>query len=381
MKYLVLLTDGMSDEPQVSLGGKTPIEYATTPNMDKLATGGECGFIRTVPDGFAPGSDVCNMSIFGYNPTEYYTGRGPLEAASMGVALGDNDTVFRCNLVTLKDGCMEDFSAHHIANADAAVAIGRLHAMFGGLGIDFYQGLSYRHIMVVRDRKISVNTTPPHDITGQTYEKELPAGADSIFLQEIMDKAREVFKNDTGMANSIWLWGQGVRPAMPSFRELYGVNGACIAAVDLVKGIATCAGLEIINVPGATGFIDTNYEGKAMHAIKALHRYDYVYVHVEAPDEAGHMGKTDLKVKAIEDIDSRMLPTIIEGMKGFGEYRILLTPDHPTPIRIMTHASAPVPAILWGTGIDADSNTQYSEHIKPSFNIKHGFQIAKKLIL
>ncbi len=390
MKYLVLLCDGMSDERQPSLGDKTIIEYAQTPNMDRLAKEGECGLVHTTPEGFPPGSDICNLSVFGYDPRKYYTGRSPLEAASMGIALGPNDMAFRCNLVSLAgslesegfaDGTvMEDFSAHHIDNNSAGVAIERLKKLFAGSGIEFYQGLSYRHLVVVRDMDLSAGTTPPHDISGQKIAEYLPKGRDGDFVYGIMRKAGQVFDGETGKANSIWLWGQGKRPAMPLFKDLYGVDGAVIAAVDLIKGIGLCAGMDLIKVPGATGFIDTNFEGKASYAIEALKNRDYVFIHVEAPDEAGHMGSIEHKVTAVERIDSIMLPVITEGLKQFGDHRILLMPDHPTPVRIKTHSATPVPAILYGTGIKPDGNNAYSEFITPSFNLKDGYKIAERFL-
>lgn len=379
MKYLVLLCDGMSDERQPSLNNKTIIEYAKTPNMDYLASEGTCGLIHTTPEGMPPGSDICNLSIFGYNPRKYYTGRSPLEAASMGIKLGPDDMTFRCNLVSLSaDGkVMEDFSAHHIDNAKAAVAVKRLQEIFKDDGIEFYQGLSYRHLMVVRNKNLDVITTPPHDITGKEVKEYLPKGPDAKFLNDIMAKAKAAFGSDTDAANNIWLWGQGKRPDMPVYKDMYGLNGAVIAAVDLIKGIGVCAGMEIIEVPGVTGFIDTNFKGKAAYAIEALKEKDYVFVHVEAPDEAGHMGSIETKLTAVERIDSEMLPIIIEGMKQFGEYRVLITPDHPTPVKIKTHMALPVPAILYGSGIPKDSNNTYGEDIKPSFNLRDGYKIAE----
>lgn len=380
MKYLVMLCDGMADEKQPSLGNKSIVEYANTPNMDRLATLGECGMVHTTPLGMPPGSDICNLSVFGYDPVKYYTGRSPLEAVSMGVKMGADDMAFRCNLVTLsKDGkVMEDFSAHHIENSDAAVAIKRLQELFKDEGVEFYQGLGYRHLMILRGRKPDVQTTPPHDISDKEIEDYIPKGKDADFINDIIEKAKQVFGQDTGKANSIWLWGQGGKPAMPLYKDLYGLSGAVIAAVDLIKGIGLCAGMELIEVPGATGFVDTNFEGKARYAIEALKKHDYVYVHVEAPDESGHMGSIEHKVASCEHIDSKMLPIFMEELKQFGEHRILLMPDHPTPVRIKTHTNLPVPAIIYGTGIGADKNTKYDEFIEPSFVLKDGYKIAER---
>jgi 2,3-bisphosphoglycerate-independent phosphoglycerate mutase len=257
------------------------------------------------------------------------------------------------------------------------VAIERLNKLFAGSGVEFYQGLSYRHLMVLRNRFADVNTTPPHDISGQAIAGYLPSGKDGEFIADIIMKSREVFGADTAKANSIWLWGQGKRPSMPLYKDLYGKSGAVIAAVDLIKGIGLCAGMEVIEVPGVTGFVDTNFEGKAQYALEALKDKDYVYIHVEAPDEAGHMGSIEHKVAACEAIDSRMLPILTEGLKGM-EHRILLMPDHPTPVRLKTHSSEPIPAIICGTGIEPDGNSFYSENIEPSFILEDGWQIAER---
>jgi 2,3-bisphosphoglycerate-independent phosphoglycerate mutase len=372
----------MADERQPSLGDKTIIEYAKTPNMNKLAKAGRCGLVYTTPEGFPPGSDICNLSVFGYDPRKYYTGRSPLEAVSMGIPLGEGDMAFRCNLVTLSpDGStMDDFSAHHIDQESAHEAISRLKELFKGDIVEFYEGLSYRHLMVVRGRDLELETTPPHDITGQPIVGYLPKGKDSDYINGIMKKAAQVFSEGTGKATGIWLWGQGKRPAMPTFQEMYGLNGAVIAAVDLIKGIGLCAGMDVINVPGVTGFIDTNFAGKAQYAVDALQDKDYIFVHVEAPDESGHMGSIEHKIASVERIDSIMLPIIMDGMAKYGEHRILLMPDHPTPIRTKTHTASPVPAIIYGAGVEPDGNETYSEFIDPSFELRDGYQIAEMFI-
>ena len=369
----------MSGLPVESLGMKTVTEYADTSNFDKLAAEGKCGFIRTAPEGMYPGSDTCNLTIMGYNPRKYYTGRSPLEAGAINVELGENDLAVRCNLVTLtaEGKVMEDFSAHHISNDDSKRAVNALNELFNPRGVEFYHGVGYRHIMVLRDVKYNLKTTAPHDIMGQEIEKHLPTGVGSDELRMIMGLASEIFEKDTfGKANAIWLWGEGTKPAMPLFEEMYGCRGAVIAAVDLIKGIGKFAGMDIINVPGATGFIDTNFKGKAEYAVEALKDHDYVFVHVEAADEAGHMGSIDEKKKAIENINNLMLPTIIEGLKGYGEYRLLITPDHPTPVELRTHINDPVPALIWGTGVSADENKEYNENIRPSFMFDDGYKIA-----
>jgi len=382
MKYFVLLCDGMSDYKIPELGNKTILEYADTSNFDKIAKDGRCGLIKTTPDGMYPGSDICNLSIFGYNPADVYTGRSPIEAASIGVELSENDFAFRCNLVTLsEDGTvMEDFTAHHIDNDSAKMIINKLQEDLKNENIEFYPGVGYRNLMVIRNSDFRLKTTPPHDIIGKKIKEYLPEGEGADRILDIMGKGAEIVKNMGTSANAIWLWGEGKRPNLKAFRSLYGIDGAVISAVDLVRGIGKLAGMKVINVPGATGFVDTNYEGKAEYSISALKDHDYVFVHVEAPDESGHMGRIDLKIKSVEDINKRMLPIIIEGLKSFGEYRILITPDHPTPISLRTHVAEPVPAIIAGSGVEADENHTYNEFVKPSFNVTEGYKIAELFI-
>jgi len=382
MKYFVLLCDGMSDYKIPELGNKTILEYADTSNFDKIAKEGRCGLIKTTPDGMYPGSDICNLSIFGYNPADVYTGRSPIEAASIGVELSENDFAFRCNLVTLsEDGTvMEDFTAHHIDNDSAKMIINKLQEDLKNENIEFYPGVGYRNLMVIRNSDFRLKTTPPHDIIGKKIKEYLPEGEGADRILDIMGKGAEIVKNMGTSANAIWLWGEGKRPNLKAFRSLYGIDGAVISAVDLVRGIGKLAGMKVINVPGATGFVDTNYEGKAEYSISALKDHDYVFVHVEAPDESGHMGRIDLKIKSVEDINKRMLPIIMEGLKSFGEYRILITPDHPTPISLRTHVAEPVPAIIAGSGVEADENHTYNEFVKPSFNVTEGYKIAELFI-
>lgn len=380
MKYLVLLCDGMSDHKIAELGDKTVMQYADTSNFDLMAKGGACGFIRTAHGGLYPGSDICNLSVMGYDPFKYYTGRSPLEAGAMGITLGEKDMAFRCNLVTLTPDhlVMDDFSAHHIPGDNAKSAIAALNELFKDDGAEFYPGVGYRNIMVIRDADFELKTTPPHDIMGQEIKKYLPAGKGSDKINAILTKASEVFeKNTYGRANAIWLWGEGGRPMLPLFKDMYGLKGSVIAAVDLIKGIGTFAGMNIINVPGATGFIDTNFEGKAEYAVKAFNECDYVFLHVEAPDEAGHMGSIEEKVRAVENINGRMLPILLDGLRSFGDYRILVTPDHPTPVKIRTHVNEPVPAIIYGSGVEADSNIEYNEFVKPAFFMEEGYKIAQ----
>lgn len=368
MKYIILLGDGMADRPHKDLNGKTCLMVAKTPNLDALATTGRVGMVHTIPEGFPPGSDVANLSVMGYDPRKYYTGRSPLEAASIGVSLEPNDVAYRCNLVTLrstgiKDSCpecravLEDFSAGHISTEEARHLIEYIDAELGSDHIRFYPGVSYRHLMVWKDGKDRIECTPPHDIQDKNIQDYLPHGEGDDIINTLMQESVDLLQDhpvnkkrlESGKrsANSIWLWGQGKRPNMPTFKEKYGLAGAMISAVDLTKGIGIYAGFDVINVPGATGWIDTNYVGKAEHALWALKTKDIVYVHVEAPDEAGHAGDMKNKIKAIEDFDEFLVGNIVRGMKQFDEYRILALPDHPTPIEIRTHSSEAVPFILY----------------------------------
>lgn len=361
MKYIVLLGDGMSDEKLAQLGGKTPLQAAKTPHMDFMAKRGRIGLARTVPAGYPPGSDVANLSVFGYDPRCCYTGRSPLEAASMGVELAPDDVAFRINLVNLEARAntllMKDYSAGHISTEEGRELVIALQKELGSDEFRFYPGISYRHLLVWRGGNEQITATPPHDITGQSILDYFPAGEGAEKLINLMNASQLVFHNhpqykkrlEAGKipANSAWFWGQGKAPLMETYSAKFGLTGAVISAVDLVRGIGVYAGLEIIKVEGATGYIDTNYRGKAEAALEALERADYVYLHVEAPDEASHSGNLDHKLKAIEDFDAEVVGVVLEGVKKFGEFRILCTPDHPTPVARMTHTSDPVPFILY----------------------------------
>ena len=376
MKYIVLLGDGMSDEPLDQLGGKTPLQAAHTPNMDLMARNGLLGLARTVPEGLPPGSDVANLSVFGYDPRSCYTGRSPLEAASIGVDLGPADVAFRLNFVTLSpEGgrvFMKDFSAGHISTAEGRELIEALRVHLEDNEFQFFPGVGYRHLMVWRNGRDTMKAVPPHDITGKNVIGYLPSGEGSDRVINLMNSAQMILHNhplnrkreadDNLPANSIWLWGHGRAPRISPFRERYGLTGAVISAVDLVKGIGIYAGLDIIQVEGATGYIDTNYRGKAEAALEALKTKDYVYLHVEAPDEASHSGRLDHKLQAIEDFDEKVVGTVLDGIKPFGDYRILCMPDHPTPVSIMTHTSDPVPFIIYGgAGLDGNGGVAYDE--------------------
>lgn len=369
MKFVVILGDGMADRPLAALDGKTPLQAAHTPNMDMVASKGRCGLAKTVPEGLPPGSDVANLSVMGYDPRKYYTGRAPLEAAAMGISLGEDDTAFRCNLVTVVNGVMKDYSAGHITSAEGRELVRALQPIMPGRRL--YAGVSYRHLLVLKAGEEAV-CTPPHDITDRPIEDYLPRGKDSELLRELMEAAKPILaahpvnlkRIAEGLrpANMIWLWGQGPAPAMPTFIEKFGLAGAMISAVDLLKGIGIYAGLEVIDVPGATGTIDTNYAGKVEAALNTLKRVDFVYLHIEAPDEAAHEGNLELKIRALELFDQRVVGPVIEGLKAGGEdWRIMLMPDHATPIEIRTHSRDPVPFAIMGKGILADGVQSFDE--------------------
>jgi 2,3-bisphosphoglycerate-independent phosphoglycerate mutase len=375
MKYVVVLCDGMADYPVPALGGKTPMMVAKKPHIDALAAKAEVGLVRTVAPGLKPGSDVANMSVLGFDPHRFYTGRSPLEAASIGIDMKDSDVSLRTNLVTLSDKgepfadkVIEDYCADDISTEEARQLIEAVQAAFGGGEYDFYTGVSYRHCLIWHGGTTELgNMTPPHDITGKVIGPHLSTAETARPLLEMMEKSFDLLKDHPvnkarvaagrRPANCIWLWGEGKRPALQPFEALYGIKGGMVSAVDLLKGIANCAGMEVAEVPGATGCIDTDFEGKAKAALDLLTRNDLVYVHFEAPDECGHRNEPENKVKAIEMIDSRVLPILEEGLEQYEDYKILLLPDHPTPIVTRTHASDPVPYLLYQksapkTGVD-----------------------------
>jgi len=370
MKFVVLVGDGMADYPIPELGGLTPLQAANTPNMDFIAKHGRCGVAKTVPDSMTPGSDVANLSIMGYDPVQYYAGRGPLEAGSMGVTLRKDDIAFRCNLITEKDGLLVDYSAGHISSEEARALI---EAVDKALGTDckFHAGISYRHLLVMKQGEDAA-CTPPHDVVGQSVEDVLPRGKDSDILIDLIRASKPVLeshevnikrrKNGKNTANLIWPWGQGRAPSMPLFKDMYSVTGSIISAVDLLKGIGKYAGLNVIEVPGATGYLDTNFSGKAAYAVESLHERDFVFVHVEAPDEAGHMGDIEAKVRAIEDFDEKVVGGVLDELGGFGEYRVMVLPDHPTPIPVRTHTREPVPFAIYSSVKRADYVDRFDEY-------------------
>jgi 2,3-bisphosphoglycerate-independent phosphoglycerate mutase len=393
MKYIVLLCDGMADYPLDELGGLTPLQASDIPNMDHIAREGKCGQAQTIPLDLPPGSDVANLSILGYDPAKYYTGRGPLEAASMGVELELKDIAFRCNLITEHNGIIADYSAGHITTQQAGELITMIDEQLGTSNIKFYPGISYRHLLVLSGLQcLDAQCTPPHDEVGSKVNDFLPTGQGSDILVKLIKdskpllEAHEINKKRSGdgknMANMIWPWAQGHAPSMPKFRELYGIGGAMISAVDLLKGIGIYAGLRVIDVPGATGYLDTNYKGKADFALKALESDDFVYIHVEAADEAGHIGDIEAKMKAIEDFDRYVAGRVLKGLRVFDDYKVLLMPDHRTPIALRTHTYDPVPIAVLSSGGEGDDVIEYDEFSveSGSLGIIEGYKIMEYLV-
>jgi len=380
MKYIILLGDGMADYPIKELDNKTPLEAAKTESMDVIASRGIIGMVRTIPQGLSPGSDIANLSILGYDPKRYYTGRAVYEAASAGVELGSHDVAFRCNLVTLIENngktIMEDYSAGHITTDEARKLISEIDQRLGNDEIRFYPGVSYRHLMVWKDGLEKLETTPPHDISGRDISAYLPKGEGAERIVRLMKEARGVLNDNyinkeriaasKPAANSIWLWGQGKPISLPTFKERYGLTGSVISAVDLVKGIGITLGLSPVEVPGATGYLDTNYLGKAEYALKVLEKKDFVFVHVEAPDEAAHSGDIRNKIKAIEDFDEMVVKNVFEGMRKFEEYKVMVLPDHRTPIVKKTHTSEPVPFAICSSASLKEGSKQHRDFSEES---------------
>ena len=341
MKYIMLVPDGMADLPMAELDGQTPMQAARTPNFDALAEQSLVGAVLTVPPGMYPGSDVANMSLLGYDPRKYYTGRGPIEAVAMGVPLDTGDVAYRCSLVSSDGETMLDYSSGHISTEESRPLIELIDKKLGGSKLNFYPGVQYRHIMAWRGGAVEVKTTPPHDIAGQPLAPYWPEGDGADKLKRWMYDSLEILddhpinrqRREEGKmpGNMIWLWGQGYAPSLPNFLNTFGKTGAIITAVDVVRGLGRATGLDIINVPGATGYIDTDYAAKARYALAALDTHDFVYVHVESPDESGHEGNLEHKLRSIEDIDNKVVGTLREGMAKRGDYRLLIVPDHKTP--------------------------------------------------
>jgi 2,3-bisphosphoglycerate-independent phosphoglycerate mutase len=388
-KYVIIIPDGAADEPLEEFDNKTVLEAAQIPNMDKISQTGTQGIVRTIPENFEAGSDVALMSLLGYNPVRYYSGRAAIEAAAQDIDLASDEWVFRCNLVTIVDGKMIDHSAGHISNEEGRELARELNEQFGKEQIRFYPGVSYRHLTVFKGLSFDVQTCPPHDHIGTAIEKILPRGKGSEILIDLMARSQQLFVNhdinkvrkDLGenQVSSIWLWGQGRKARMESFKKRFGLKGVSITAVDLVRGISKLIGFDLIEVEGATGFVDTNYEGKGAAAIEALEKYDLVFVHVEAPDEAGHNGNAEMKKKAVEQIDKYIVGPVYEAISQYDKWKILVAPDHPTPVTSCSHSSEPVPFAISGTGISGVLNESFSESNanKSGFKIENGFELME----
>ena len=388
-KYVIIVPDGAADEPLEELGNKTVLEAADTPNMDRISTRGRQGLVQTIPDGMDAGSDVAQMSLLGYDPLKFYTGRAAIEAVARNIKLTDTDWVFRCNLVTIADAKMHDHSAGHISTEEGAKLVELFNQHLGTDRIRFYPGVSYRHLLVFKDFDFDVQTYPPHDNIGKSIAQILPRGKGSKLLIDLMARSQQIcanhdinkVRNDLGEnpASSIWLWGQGKAAQLEHFKHRFGLKGAAVAAVDLVKGLAKMAGFDLINVPGATGFIDTNYKGKASAAIAALTKYDIVFVHIEAPDEASHSQNIRMKKKAVEQIDKYVVGPIYEALQDYESWRILVLPDHPTFISTGAHSAEPVPFAMAGTDITGILNMPFGETnaAESGLRIEKGFELME----
>lgn len=401
MKYIILVGDGMGDLPLAELGGKTPLEAADTPTMDKLCRNGELFRLQTIPDGMQPGSDIANLSLLGYKPQEFYTGRAPLEAASMGIDLAPGETAYRCNLVCLdRTGpdnlTMVDFSAGHIPTAESRILITELQDQLGSDACHFYPGISYRHLMVYRNSLTGLETVAPHDFIGKNVIEYWNRYLQHPELHSLLGSACRLLENHPvnqkrsaeGQlpANAIWLWGEGKAPTMPTIEAQFGLKGSMISAVDLLKGIGVYGGLDIINVEGATGYLDTNYAGKAAAALDALRQQDFVFVHVEAPDEAGHQGSIADKIRAIEDFDGKIVKPVFEGLQNMeksSNFRLIVCMDHFTPISIRTHTDLPVPVLLYDSRQQGEKcGLSYTEEnsAKSGLLLTNGRQFFNKLL-
>ncbi len=392
MKYAIILPDGAADEPVEKLDGLTPLEVAKKPHMDWIAIHGRQGRVVTVPKGHLPASDVATMSLLGYNPDRDYDGRAPLEAAARGISARADQLIFRCNFVTVVDGLMEDFTAGHISQKEADRLIADLNEKVADERCRFHTGISYRNLMVASEvAGVKPTCTPPHDFPGKPVAKHLPAGRGADWVKRVMEKARDVLaehevnlvRRDLGEnpATDIWLWGQGRPTKLKSFKSRYGVSGALIGAVDLIRGIAHSAGMEVLNVPGATGYLDTDYAAKGAAAVDALDAFDLVMVHVEAPDEAGHLGDADAKITALEQIDEHVVGPVLEKIRTFDKWRILVAPDHPTPVGSKVHTATPPPFCMAGHALQSVLQKPFSEanaaqsdlYIDPGYDLMEYF--------
>lgn len=385
MKYAVLVGDGMGDYPINELGERTPLEVAKTLNMDTVARKGQVGIAQTIPKEMLPGSDVANLAILGYDPGKYYAGRAGLEAANIGVTLEKGDVALRCNLITIEEDKIIDYSAGHISTKEARIVIEFLNQRLGSGSVQFYPGVSYRHLLVIKgapeaEALLQVKCIPPHNIIGQSVSRNLPQGDEASLLRKLMQDSRTILAEHEinnvridlkeNPANMIWLWGQGVAPNMPKFSDKYGIQGAVISAVDLVKGIGKSIGMESIEVPGATGYYDTDYLAKANYGIKALEDKDFVFIHVEAPDEAGHNGELREKISAIEKFDRLVVGTFLRHFEGAKDFRVMVLPDHYTPISLRSHTDDPIFFAICGEGIRPDEIKAFNERAAKESRLK-----------
>ncbi|MDR2624275.1 MAG: cofactor-independent phosphoglycerate mutase [Methanobrevibacter sp.] len=411
MKYVVVIGDGMGDWPLAELNGKTPLQIADKPNIDNLTLKGRAGLLQTVPEALNPGSDVANMSIFGYNPLEYYSGRGPLEAGGINIKLSKDEVVFRCNLITEEDGRLMSSNAGHIGSQEAKVLINHLNRSlmdenneFGKFLLDdmnsdnlntpiFHGGMDYKHLFVIQDVLLSkVDLTPPHDILGEEINGYLSLGVEGETIKNLILQSKDVLENHPinkkrvkqgkNPANMIWLWGQGLKPKLPLFKDIHGVNGSVITGVDLLKGIGVFAGLDIINVPGATAFYDTDYKAKGRYGVDNLEKQDVQFIHIESPDEAGHDGNVEEKIKAIERIDKHIVGQILDNINNYEDYKIAVLPDHFTPIATRTHSRDPVPLAIYSSTNVPDEVKVYDESsvVDGSLNMDKGYNLVKRLL-
>ncbi len=384
MKYVIIIPDGCADEPLESLQGKTPLQAANIPNMDAVAKAGIVGRTNNVPQQFTPGSEVANMTLFGYDPHKYFTGRAPIEAAAQNIQLGENDWAVRCNVVTVQNQVMVDFTADHISTEDSDKLLSLAQEQMGAPELEFVTGVSYRNLLIYRPKNgdapfsKDTRTTAPHDLTDLSIADDYPRGPGSDLLNDLMARSVELFRDHPinqqraadkrRLATNLWLWGLGKRPSLQNFADRFGLRGAMITAVDLLRGLAALIGWDRIEVQGATGYLDTNYAGKGQAAVEALDKYDIVCVHIEATDEASHEGRGDAKVEALESIDKHIVGPIYKKLQTFDEYRIWILPDHPTFVRTKKHEHGHVPFAMAGTGISADSATTYDEVVAAKSN-------------
>lgn len=392
MKYALIIPDGVADEPQASLGGRTPLQAAKIPHMDSIARAGGAGRADNTPPSMPSGSDVATMSLFGYNPLEFHTGRAPLEAAAQGIQLGPYDWAVRCNLVTIRDGIMVSFTAEQIPNDVGAKLVSIMQDACGGERWEFIPGVSYRNLLIYRGRpgelapfSVETQTTPPHDLTDGPVAHALPAGTGSDLLRSFMDRSQKLFaeaKVPGSHATQVWLWGQGQAPALTPFLPRFGVQGGMITAVDLLRGLARLLGWKVFEVPGATGYLDTDYAAKGRYAVQALDDVDFIVVHVEATDEASHEGNAAAKVAALEQIDQHIVGPVLEKLKSQGDYRILISPDHPTFLRTKTHSYGFVPFAVAGTGITPNGSATYDEASAAAsrWAYPHGWDLMERFI-